>query len=364
MNQTKYIFAQKQPELYSLQVLRAIAATGIVFEHVNRISYLYFNRNLGFSPPIFGDWAVDLFFVISGFIIFYVHNDDFGKPKRVKEYLIKRFLRIYPLYWLITLSLIAFFFIFKNIGSGYETEIDVIAKSLFLFPQTHAPILFPGWTLVHEIRFYLIFALLILLKKRLRVVLISIFIFLTFLMYVIKPQGYSYLNPQNVATYLFSFFNIEFLLGCFGAYIIKLANPKTQKVCLITLTLLYLIYLRFSNVSILEERVWLLGIPFTIIMTIIAIYELKHHFKISKVLRFLALASYSIYLTHYLFISILIRLVISSGLSHSLYLPWIMLIILLLSIGGGCIIYFLVERPVLKFLKSKLLTKYELWQRK
>jgi peptidoglycan/LPS O-acetylase OafA/YrhL len=51
----------------------------------------------------FGHAGVDLFFVISGFIITYVHYDDIGTPSRLGRYAARRFQRIYPLYWLATL---------------------------------------------------------------------------------------------------------------------------------------------------------------------------------------------------------------------------------------------------------------------
>lgn len=338
---------QKLPEIKSIQALRGLAAVSVVLAHVNRISELYMNRNLHFTPPIFFDWGIDLFFVLSGFIIFYIHNQDFGNKTKLKKYTLKRFFRIYPLYWLVNLLVIPLVFIFQNIGSGYERNPDVIIKSLLLFPQSHSPILFVGWTLVHEVRFYIIFGLLILLKKYYGVLLGILLIVLTLIRFVFNPEG-NYL----ITDYLLSPFNLEFLLGCLGSYIF-LTKKFHKKTWLFLVMIFYLVYLNFINPFNSEQRIILLGIPFALIITILAIIELKHSLKIPQLILYLGAASYSIYLTHYIFISLLVRLVIKAGYSTSIYLPFIMLFVTIFSILGGCLVYSKIEKPILNYFKSR-----------
>lgn len=338
----------KLTEIKSIQVLRGVAAVSVAAAHVNRITELYMNRNLHFSPPIFFDWGIDLFFVLSGFIIFYIHKKDFANPPQLKKYSLKRFFRIYPLYWLVNLLVIPSVFIFQGIGSGYERNPDVIIKSLLLFPQTHSPILFVGWTLVHEIRFYIFFGLLIWLKKSWGMVLIAALIALTIIRFIVNPEG-NYL----ITDYLLSPYNLEFLFGCLGAYIL-LSKKMYQKIFLTLPVIFYLIYLNLTNPFILEHRIVTLGLPFAVVITALAIYELNHKLKIPKILLFLGAASYSIYLTHYLFISILIRIVIKAGFADSIYLPMVMFSVLVLSIIGGFLVYAKIEKPILIYLKSRV----------
>lgn len=366
MNQIKSTFAQKQPELYSLQVLRAIAAISIVAAHVNRKVQLHLNHNLNFAPPIFADWGIDLFFVLSGFIIFYVHYHDLGKSFQIKQYLFKRFFRIYPTYWIATLLVLPIFFIIDNIGSGTERNPEVIVKSLLLFPQVHSPVLFVGWTIVHEVRFYLIFGLFLFLTRNLRILLSCIFLISTLLIFLLNPSGLNFL----IKDYLFSPFNIEFFLGCFSAYIVCSSNSRLQKTYLIAATAAFLIYLGFNNSNlindqvlllnhnnplIVKDRVFLFGIPFAVIMTLLGIYELKHSLHIPRFLVYLGDASYSIYLTHFLFISIFFQLLLLFGLSISPSLPVIMFTVLLLSICGGCLFYTILEKPLLNYLKTRFI---------
>lgn len=358
----------KQPELYSLQALRALAAVSIVAAHVNRKAQLHLNYNLNFAPPVFADWGIDLFFVLSGFIIFYVHYHDLRKSLQVKDYLLKRFFRIYPIYWIVTLLVIPIFFIMDNIGSGTERNPEVIVKSLLLFPQLHSPILFVGWTIVHEVRFYLIFGLFLFLTRNLRILLSCILLIFTLLIFLLNPPGLNFF----IKDYLFSPFNIEFFLGCFSAYIVCLTNSKLQKIYLITAITTFLIYLglnnsnianeqilllSYNNPLIIRDRVFLLGIPFAIVVILLGIYELKYSLRIPPILIYLGDASYSIYLTHFLFISAFFQLLLFFGLSVSTYLPIIMFAVLLLSVCGGYLFYSMLEKPLLNYLRNRFIVR-------
>ncbi len=353
----------KLKELTSLQVLRAVAAIAIVMAHVNRITEIYLNVNLHFSFAVFHDWGIDLFFVISGFIIFYTHFKDFGNAERLRNFLKKRFLRIYPTYWLVTLILLPIFFIFPGIGSGYERDISVIIKSLMLFPQSHSPILFVGWTLVHEIRFYLIFALLI-YKKRLGIIIASLILLGTLFRYIGNINTGNFL----IDDYLLSYYNWEFFLGCVASYLLISTQARLVKALLASSMVLTfvvvllnqplkinetILQLSFDNSLLIRQRIFLLGIPFAMILYLLARLELKTKVVMPKFLMYLGAASYSMYLIHYLFISLLLRVVIKTNLFHSSFFSYAMFIVALVSIAGGCLFYSLVEKPLLKYLKTR-----------
>lgn len=140
--------------IQNIQVLRALAALLVVFVHLKPLLAV-----LGARP--FGGAGVDLFFVISGFIM--VHTTRTAPPSAI-AFLKNRVSRVVPLYWLFTLVVCL---ISATAPSLLQTEvggIDQIVKSLLFIPFRKAsglvqPILFLGWTLNYEMFFYVLFAL-------------------------------------------------------------------------------------------------------------------------------------------------------------------------------------------------------------
>ena len=91
----------------SLQSCRAIAAMLVMFYHLGQAidDEKYFGTDLFTAPLLFGGSAgVYFFFVLSGFIIYFVHCADFSHPNRLKNYIYNRVVRIYPTYWIIFLT--------------------------------------------------------------------------------------------------------------------------------------------------------------------------------------------------------------------------------------------------------------------
>ena len=128
-----------------------------------------------YSPDggnILGEWAllgmvgVDLFFVISGFIMVWVMWERPRGIQAAGRFLWARAARVYPLYWLMSLAVLAVYLVAPSmVFSSIETAPN-IWKSFALFPDTREPLLAVGWTLIHEMYFYLVFALIMLLPRR------------------------------------------------------------------------------------------------------------------------------------------------------------------------------------------------------
>ncbi len=147
----------RQALLGNLQYLRAIAAYLVVLYHARLLTPI--GEIFSFD---FGRAGVDIFFVISGFIIQYVAaRDDGGRPG---AFLLKRVIRIVPLYWLLTLSIAAILALVPRLaGEGGLPDAGRIVRSLLFIPyfddagEVH-PVLFIGWTLNYEMFFYALFA--------------------------------------------------------------------------------------------------------------------------------------------------------------------------------------------------------------
>ncbi|WP_158746759.1 acyltransferase [Acidisphaera sp. L21] len=150
------------PKLRSLEMLRAVAALLVVLFHTQFI----FGIRSGHVP--FGGWfaagnrGVDLFFVLSGFIIAYVHGADIGRPVRLGNYVYNRLVRIYPSVWIMTVPAIALY----SLGFGGPDKIGKLAPSALvastlLLPQLGDALVNVTWTLTYELFFYAVFAVII-----------------------------------------------------------------------------------------------------------------------------------------------------------------------------------------------------------
>lgn len=153
--------------LNNIQCLRAVAAYMVVVYHARLLTPI--GEYVSFE---FGNAGVDIFFFISGFIINHVGGrDDVGAPG---AFLLKRAIRIIPLYWLLTVLVGAAGQVAPSLaGAGGRPDVMRIVQSLFFVPyyddtgEMH-PVLFMGWTLNFEIFFYVLFAAALLIRDETR----------------------------------------------------------------------------------------------------------------------------------------------------------------------------------------------------
>lgn len=141
----------------NIQVLRGFAATLVVWHHIQPM----LNSSFGTSfQTNIGAIGVDIFFVISGFIMFY---RGYTTPDRIPFFLISRFFRIVPLYWLATFALVTLFLLGFSPNGVHHLTPRMVLESIFFIPSSlpngnHALVLLLGWTLMYELFFYALFA--------------------------------------------------------------------------------------------------------------------------------------------------------------------------------------------------------------
>jgi len=203
----------------SLQAIRAFAAIAVMLFHgtqiINeRIDYLFLDNIFiaGFS-------GVDVFFVLSGFIILYTSGS--GK-NNITTFLKKRFIRIYPIYWIVTALLMAAFFVSPSAEQSYKGDLITILGSFALFPQSKY-IVGVAWTLTYEVIFYLVFAVTYFRRP--------IFLFYAFIGWItiifIFHISYFIFHIFNIKTDIFLIhvltnpIILNFSLGCLVAYSYK-----------------------------------------------------------------------------------------------------------------------------------------------
>lgn len=200
--------APRPHKLNSLQALRGIAALAVLLYHAMR--HLLKNDvplplAAMFQP---GHAGVDLFFVLSGFIILHVHHGDIGRPERLARYGWQRFARLMPIYWIaLGITVLALLPGHADVVTG-----RALLTSASLWPTWEEPLLGVAWTLQHEAFFYLAFALLI-ASRRLGLALFALW----FLWVIGQTAG---LIPALALPRLGGAANLEFLAGMVAALVV------------------------------------------------------------------------------------------------------------------------------------------------
>jgi exopolysaccharide production protein ExoZ len=354
-----------QQQLNSLQLYRGISSILVVLHHANIVLGKAFQQDVSFNLFHFGWIGVDFFFVLSGFIIFYIHQSDIGQPQQFKSFIKKRFFRIYPLYWIILLSKVFISLLGDRNGEIQHSNFFQFLQAFLLVPQDRANLeIFIGvsWTLTYEIFFYWIFSLSIIIRPKIYWPIFTIWLIgiLLNLVGVLPVAG------SLVLDFVFNARNLEFIFGCLAAYWISNHQIKYPKpliysaLAMIIISILNTKYREFDVTGI--SPVIAYGIPFMLLIIGSVQIEKARVWQVPAFLIFLGNASYSIYLTHGFFIDKLTKVYIdiSKEFSHNLLLSPVdhshfifTLLIILVSILMGGVIYFYIEKPLLKIFKSK-----------
>jgi exopolysaccharide production protein ExoZ len=326
------------PQLVYVQVLRFFAATSVVIFHAlgTATHYIASQGSSVFSIFRYGDHGVDLFFVISGFIIYYSTHLSIKSPL---SFLARRAERIVPIYWLITLFVVCLSIVFPSAftSSDWINGPTIIESLLFItFTQGQYPIVYVGWSLEYEMFFYLSVSLLLLRSEKAWDELIIVFSALVVLNIVPSLPSVPFLHDF--------FTNPIILEFVFGVVIAKIfIGESLSKVAMLAL-LLGVISVAFMDGA---SRVLSAGLPSAIVVLLAAVLSVRRaHPSVAEVIcARLGDASYSIYLTQGLFISGAFKMI-----PRLLSLPIDALIAAaaILAVLGGYVVYSTVERPLLK----------------
>jgi peptidoglycan/LPS O-acetylase OafA/YrhL len=162
-------------QLYGIQVLRAFAAFMVAVHHVQPDAAVLAQRSgASFAPSHLLPWmaGVDIFFVVSGFIMVHSSEKLFDNRDGPRLFLLRRLARIVPLYWAATtLFLLVGLALPAALNSGAPSLAQIMSSYLF-WPALSTeglvqPIYSLGWTLNYEMLFYVLFGLALLLPRAL-----------------------------------------------------------------------------------------------------------------------------------------------------------------------------------------------------
>lgn len=202
----------------NLQVLRGVAAMLVFGLHTMLIE-----QKAGRGVVLIGHagWlgsvAVDLFFALSGFIMISITTGRFQNRAYAVRFWLERFFRVYPTYWAVSLPLLVVYLVMPGVvNSSQGGQVNVLA-SFLLLPQTILPLLSVGWTLVHEMYFYLVFTVAVaFLPERWRVHMLMLWAL------AVMGLGYGLQSPTNPAwlTLVLDPLTLDFIAGGLAALMV------------------------------------------------------------------------------------------------------------------------------------------------
>ena len=328
----------------SIQILRLIAVISVIHVHLKTI-------------PQYGNFGVDIFFVISGFIMAL----NVSKEKLALKFAIKRATKIVPLYWITTttiyITIITSPTLFQSQTlerSSFQTYIKSLFFVSYISPDSWSadPILHVGWSLNYEIYFYALITLALYLKTNHTIKITGTLLTITFLA--------GQLENQSSASHFFRndiFF--EFIFG-FIVYEVHqhkalIARPKILLIAIAMSSYLYMAMIE-ANGGLTNARSIDYGVPattLTLASILLEKYIPQNNVHI-RMLEGLGGASYAIYLTHGHIIAVLNKIFLDKLNLFDASSPIRALVTITLALLAGKIIHDTIEMPLSRHIRSSV----------
>lgn len=332
-----------------LQVLRITAAVMVLVMH----SMFFASERLKPGFHIWGPGAtgVDIFFVLSGFVMVYSSKKLLNAPGGWKTFAQRRIIRIVPMYWLATSIKVAVMLLTAGLILHARGNASYIVESYLFLPcrdssGTVGPLVGVGWTLYFEMFFYALFTVALFLR-------VNIY---KFIGWILVPLGLSGLFYQPhwpaVCFYLNNTRVFEFFYGMLIARICL-----TKKHLPVSIALPIMAAGIAGLLAPLPRTDHLLGLTHGVGAAAILLATASLEDRLTRIPRFvlyLADASYVIYLFHPLIAPAAPMLLSRLHIIH----PWLSVAIsVCLGIGVGSLIHSFIEAPLTSWLQKKLRAK-------
>jgi peptidoglycan/LPS O-acetylase OafA/YrhL len=332
-------------KLNSLEAGRGIAAFSVVLFHLNAAAYWKHLPTFAFLEVFIH--GVDFFFVISGFIIFYVHRGDIGRPQAAHAFAAKRFIRLYPILWLVVLATAALYTV------GHKAfDVRQIPTSLLLYPSLLGPIPDVVWTLRHELMFYLAFLVLILHRRA------GIALFAGWTLAVLVQMGLVLAGRPvgGIAAFFLSSYEIDFLLGAAVAWNAARIRPGAGLLAAGVVLVAGALWLgerwgigrsSLADYTSFGATWWVvvLGLCFAVLLAGMLAIETK--VRVPGWLSALGASSYALYLVHVP----IEQAIVGFAARH----PPALVLMVVVPVAAGLALHYGFERPVSRWLRARLL---------
>lgn len=344
----------KKKSIIGIQYLRGYAAILVVITH-------FFN-NGGYIPEILnlkliGEFGVDIFFIISGFIMAYTlpEFDHSNNKREAISFIKKRILRIYPLYLLILIPILIIYIIKVAIGKT-DLSISSIFGSIFLLPgltndDRYRMINPPAWTLVYEMFFYVTLTIIIFFSRTKKaslsiysILILAVIFFVKYFNFQGEKMGWVNLTYM-IGDPIF----IDFIMGFLLFYMLKFKIKTKIKPSFI---IFFCIFITFTSTYLSLTsipRLICYGVPAFILVSIFTLSDTISSSN-NKTLTFIGGASYSIYLSHPLLYPF--HSIIHEKFDYILNANIVDFSFSILAVFLGCIVFKKIEKRISLFIKE------------
>ncbi|MGL4323114.1 MAG: acyltransferase family protein [Beijerinckiaceae bacterium] len=345
-----------QSRITAIQVLRAFAALLVAYGH--SLHEAATMRGAGSAPPtLFQTWTgagVDIFFVISGFVMVYASQRLFGAPDGARIFLARRFARIVPLYWLMTTVLLVVMALLPSaLASGAPPFSEVVKSYVFIpYARMDQPFMQPvfklGWTLNYEMFFYAVFAVVILLPMR-RAVMAVAMIFIA-----IAGAGLLFRPVADVLRFWSHPIILEFVWGAVIALAVArgMQLPRGAAWAMMGLGLAGFAAWFLSGLDphgALRPFVW--GLPAALMVAGAAFMLSSTDGPLKRVMVGLGDASYAIYLVHPFIIRLLRLILERTGWAEAVPDAVYMALAMALTLVASLLLYRWFEKPLTRWMQ-------------
>ncbi|MBP0630565.1 acyltransferase [Cupriavidus sp. AcVe19-1a] len=325
--------------LYSVQFLRAVAAVLVVVCHaVTKQGQI---SGTGAVWEIGGS-GVDLFFIISGFIMCHVTAN---RKVTVRGFLVARVLRIIPLYWALTLVALMVYIVSPSLvnSSGGTTT---VLHSFTLIPTGAKFLIQNGWTLTYEFWFYVIFAATLCFALRWRLAIVSGIM-------VALAVGGSVLQPANpTVKFLTAPIVLEFVMGI-GAYLFVRYGSRSRELSALLVFIGVVSLFSYALSGEVHDRVYSYGVPMAFVFAgLVSAEDTVRRVSdtmLGRVAGTIGDASYSLYLSHPFALATTAFAIKRFGLQE--YPITSIAVLTALALVGGYLCYALIEVNLIKLVK-------------
>lgn len=351
--------------LIGVQYLRGVAALMVAYFHLTvqipaygPLMRAYFGHSLNLSA------GVDLFFVISGLIMVVAT----GEGTTPQDFLLRRLIRIAPLYWLMTLLVVVGFCIRPEWFHSTMVTPESIVKSLAFIPYANAgqggefvPILVPGWSLNFEMAFYAVFSASLLLPARYRLAAVgAVFIVYFSAVHLLEAE-----SPPGLLNFYADLRIAEFWAGMYIGQRLQSdpqAKPRFPWIYWIVIgvaTLVLLVPFEFPSEGFVVVRTFAAEVvPSSLIVWCTVRLEQGGSIRCHPFWLRVGDASYSIYLSHILTLGVVRVFWVKAGLvqANVTSVAGFLLVSMLVVGAVGAAVYLLIEQPVLQFMRARIRT--------